>query len=112
MKEKRISNSYIIIMCLFVVYRLLLKAELLSVQKKLTYRTTWRDISLDEMIFPTMHLVLSQLQTATNPQILLRMSLNKEQSVQQAVNKLEMSLFPSIGKAATYHSIMKSTAAH
>ena len=40
------------------------------------------------------------------------MSSNKEQSVQQAVNELEMGLFPSIGKAATYHGVAKSTAAH
>ena len=40
------------------------------------------------------------------------MSLNKEQSVQWAVNELEMGLFLSIGKAAMYHGIVKSTAAH
>ena len=40
------------------------------------------------------------------------MASNKEQSIQRALNDLELGLFSSIGQAADYYGVPKSTVAH
>ena len=40
------------------------------------------------------------------------MASNKEQSIQRALNDLELGLFSSIGQAAEYYDVPKSTVAH
>jgi hypothetical protein len=37
---------------------------------------------------------------------------NQEQSIQRALNDIELGLFPSIAKATKYYHVSKSTAAH
>ncbi len=40
------------------------------------------------------------------------MASNKEQSIQRALNDLELGLFSSIGQATDYYGVPKSTVAH
>ncbi len=78
----------------------------------LTGHTTKRDTPQNGTVFSPTHPITLYLQTLKSPPIYLQMASNQEQSIQQALNSLNIGSSSSIRKAAIKFGVSKSTLAY